>query len=432
MTQLGRTADSVFGVTSEVNSESYVDRAGLDSKVSRELARGQRHISLVGPSKSGKSWLRQKIVPNGIVIQCRHGKAVDEIYREALGALGIELVLKKSTADSFSGHVESSISFGQELILKVRSKLGLGYTKTTTTESEPLSQKIDNLAFIAELLNESGRRLVIEDVHYLSHPEKVRLAYDLKALWDLGTRVVIIGIWAKQSLIDLNSDLGVRMREFQLSWSDAELTQILDQGTKPLRVILGDSVKGLLVKHAYGNAGILQALTLDTLDEAGFESSGLELFQVNNDSDFEDAAMRLAEDLNTLYQTFAKRTSSGIRKRKDSTGIYAHTMAVILSQDDDTLIKGIHVREIYSQAHARESRIQQPNLKSILPKLDQLQVDSEGRGLVVSYDEAREEVFVVDRQLLLYRAFSTVRWPWDDLLNESSDIAGALSADGGE
>jgi hypothetical protein len=39
---------------------------------------------------------------------------------------------------------------------------------------------------------------------------------------------------------------------------------------------------------------------------------------------------------------------------------------------------------------------------------------------VLSYNEATEEVSVVDRQLLLYRKYSTVSWPWEKMIEESS------------
>ena len=74
---------------------------------------------------------------------------------------------------------------------------------------------------------------------------------------------------------------------------------------------------------------------------------------------------------------------------------------------------------IFQQAHAREERIQKGNLKTVLEKFEQLQVDSEGRGLVIAYNEADAEMLVVDRQLLLYRKYCTVKWPWEDLIAES-------------
>jgi hypothetical protein len=55
----------------------------------------------------------------------------------------------------------------------------------------------------------------------------------------------------------------------------------------------------------------------------------------------------------------------------------------------------------------------------VLEKCEQLQIDSEGRGLVIAYNEAEAEISVVDRQLLLYRKYCTVKWPWEDLIAEA-------------
>jgi hypothetical protein len=38
---------------------------------------------------------------------------------------------------------------------------------------------------------------------------------------------------------------------------------------------------------------------------------------------------------------------------------------------------------------------------------------------VLSYNESTGDLSVVDRQLLLYRQFCTVRWPWEDLIAEA-------------
>jgi hypothetical protein len=60
--------------------------------------------------------------------------------------------------------------------------------------------------------------------------------------------------------------------------------------------------------------------------------------------------------------------------------------------------------------------VQKGNLHTVLEKIERLQVDDQGRGLVLAYNEANREVSVVDRQLLLYRKYSTVTWPWEDLI----------------
>lgn len=101
----------------------------------------------------------------------------------------------------------------------------------------------------------------------------------------------------------------------------------------------------------------------------------------------------------------------------NATGIYAHSMAAVLDEPDDKLTGGIPQQDIYAVAHTREDRIQRGNLTTALENIERMQVDSEGRGLVLSYTEGR--VRVVDHQLLLYPRFATVRWPWEEMIAEA-------------
>lgn len=144
----------------------------------------------------------------------------------------------------------------------------------------------------------------------------------------------------------------------------------------------------------------------------------------------ESSEMHYAEQLNPLYQQFAKRVSGGIRNKKNSTGIYAHAMAVILDSSDSDLMRGLSADRIYAVAHGRQDRIQRGNLTKVLEKFEDLQVDEDGRGLVLSYNEATEEVFVVDRQLLLYRRYATVKWPWEEMIGEADRTGAGFDAEG--
>jgi hypothetical protein len=102
-------------------------------------------------------------------------------------------------------------------------------------------------------------------------------------------------------------------------------------------------------------------------------------------------------------------------------------MAVVLEDtDDDELFRGVSLDKIHQKAHARQNRIQKGNLDTILRRIEELQVDDDGRGLVLAYNQRDQEVTVVDRQLLLYRHYSTVKWPWEDLIREAE--VGAASA----
>ncbi len=417
----------VFGVSNVILPDSYVDRGDLDSEIG-DLLHDPNHVALRGVSKSGKSWLRQRLIPDAIVIQCRLGKTIVDIYREALGELGMKLQISEVRQSTLVGSVEASAEVGIKLMAKVQAKLGLSRTVSNSATTQALAQDINDLRFVANLLLESGRRLVVEDFHYLSVEERKHFAFDLKALWDYGVFVVVVGIWSDRNLLmNLNPDLSGRIREASIVWSDAESRQIFTQGGKSLNLEFSDAIKTHAVTDCYGNCGILQRLISDTLRRLQMTEACEVLTSVDDEPALEHAEMFYAEELNSIYQTFAARVSSGIRTRQNATGIYAHAMAAALGAPDRDLIQGVPLDRIFTAAHARESRIQKGNLRIALGRIEAMQVDADGRGLVLAYSDGH--VMVVDRQLLLYRKYSTVRWPWEDLIQDAEETGESFTAD---
>lgn len=242
--------------------------------------------------------------------------------------------------------------------------------------------------------------------------KRTLFAFDLKTLWDYGCFVVIIGVWSQSNMLTyLNQDLSGRIKELSIYWSASDLLSVINKGSSALNIEISTKIKNTLVDTCFGNIGILQQLILWLLDEAEIlDKQDITVF-IDNTNFFDSAAMKYAEQLNALYQQFARTVSSGIRKRKDSTGIYAHAMAVIVDASDDKLINGLNLDEIYRKSHTRQPRIQKINMRTILTKLEEIQVDNDGRGLVIAFNEANEDITAVDRQLLFYRKYLTVKWP---------------------
>lgn len=414
----------VFGIQPEIRENSYIDRGSLDRGFKKLVERQQTHVAIRGASKSGKSWLRQKVLVDPIIVQCRVSYSTLDVYRDALARLEIRLEVERAVESKWGGKITATGEAGLKLIAKVEGGVEGGYERSTTTADRVVGKDITDLEFIAALIRESGRILVIEDFHYLSVDEQTNFAFDLKTLWDYKTFVVVVGVWISENmLITLNPDLSDRIEELSVTWSEAEIKQVFNKGCAALNLRPTDAVVTKLASISYGSVGLFQKLALRYLDdELGITEGapdGQEIL-VEDEAKIDDAAMHSAEQLNQLYQTFAKRVCEGIRARKNSTGIYAHGMAAIMAAPDEALTAGISARDIHAVAHSRQPRILLNNLKSALTKFPELQVDKEGRGLVLTYDTQGEIVSVVDRQLLLYRRFATVRWPWEELIEEVS------------
>lgn len=412
----------VFGMSNDVLPDSYVDRGALDSELQRLMKR-KVHVAIRGPSKCGKSWLRQRVVPNALTVQCRLGHTNVDVYTGALAELGIRLEVESASKFGLKGSVEGQLSVGTDLIGKVAAKVAGEASSEDSSRTAPIGKNASDLKFIAALIVESGKRLIIEDVHYLSIEQRKILAYDLKALWDYGCFVTVVGVWGDSNMfVRLNTELSGRMEELSIEWQIEDLREVILKGSKALNLSFSREIQNHCITDAFGNAGLLQRLVLKTLDEAKIYEEPEAPCEINDLSVYQSAAMDVAEQLNGVYQTFGERVAAGIRKRSDATGIYPHAMAVIVSASDAMHMKGIPVDHIFEVSSARQPRIQKSNLKAILSKIDAIQVDEDGRGLIVTYDPDKEQVLNVDRQLLFYRKYLTVSWPWETLIAEAAAL----------
>lgn len=418
--------DQVFGIAPELREATYVDRGDLDATLSLALGR-TTHVAIRGPSKSGKSWLRQRVLHDPITVQCRLRKPFTDIYVDALSQLGISTQIRESRQGVFKASLTANGEAASALFTKVGIGGSLGRDTTKGEEFKQVGHDVNDLKFVAEIIKASGRRLAVEDFHYMSTEDRRSLAFDLKALWDYGVFVVIIGVWSDTNLLlHLNPDLSGRVVEIPIDWIAEDLKRVLTKGGAATGIEFEAKVAERLVQLSYANVGLLQQLALLTLDDAGIHEKGLLTKHVSDCKHVENASMACAEQLNPVYQQFAKRVAAGMRTRKNATGIYAHAMAAIMEANDEELVRGLHARTIFDRAVKRQKRIQYGNLKAVLEKFPELQVDEDGRGLILGYSPATEEITVVDRQVLLYRLFATVRWPWEELIAEAEASGGQV------
>lgn len=422
-------ADQVFGISNTILPESYIDRGNLDESL-KSLLRKSKHIALRGESKSGKSWLRQQMLPDAIVVQCRLEKKTTDIYVDILSQLGIKLEIESNIGTKISGKISAVAEFGSSLLAKCGLKAAIEDESSGDKTFRTVGHDVNDLNFVAKIIIQSGRRIVIEDFHYLSMAERKYFAFDLKALWDYGLFLVIIGIWSQNNmLLALNSDLSNRVEELSISWQPNDLEKVLEKGSKALNLTFATDYIRRAVADSFGNVGILQTLAIKSLEYLNIIAREQETTRLIHLNALEAAALDYAEQLESMYQTFASNVAKGIRKQKVATGIYAHAMSAIIEASDEDLIRGLSRDKIFSISSARQPRIQKGNLHSVLCKFDSLQVDDAGRNLVITYNPSTKNVTIVDKQLLFYRKYCTATWPWEDMIQEVVDHEGAFDAD---
>ena len=157
-----KKAHEIFGTSHTVLPDSYVDRAALDGQLQTHIER-PTHVALRGQSMCGKSWLRQMVLPDALVAQCRLKKTTLDLYRDALSQLDVRLDLETVRGSQWTGRVESQGDFGIKLLAKLGIKTAVEVEKGRETKSVSVGHDVADLRFIADLLRASERRLVIED-----------------------------------------------------------------------------------------------------------------------------------------------------------------------------------------------------------------------------------------------------------------------------
>jgi len=144
--------EEVFGIATDVNIASYVDRGGLDDRLAY-LLKTDRHLAIHGDSKQGKSWLRSKALPEEqtLLVQCTIDATSESILTTALGRLGIWADIHRTSAHELQGTLGLSVKGG--VGAKLLAKLGMEVSaegvagKSTELEATPVGQTPADLSW---------------------------------------------------------------------------------------------------------------------------------------------------------------------------------------------------------------------------------------------------------------------------------------------
>lgn len=427
----------VFGIGVGNRTSAYVDRGALDKKFTESLE-ANRHISIHGGSKQGKTWLRKRSLnaTEAIVVQCTITSSAASVLEEALSQLGVRASLSRTETGTLGGHIDvtgtASGKIGMPLLAKAAAEIGLDMgivgEKSFETQERILGETVANLHWVAASVNASTRRLVLEDFHYLPEPEQRIFASWMKALGEYGCHVVIIGVWAQSHLLTyFNGDLDGRVDDIHLQWADNELRAVLDRGTQALRVELSSHTKDAIIADSYGNVGLVHRLAqnLLRLEEVDDLPPGA---VIDGNSKLNAARSAVADEMSGRFDTFASNFVGGMRRMSEGLVVYLHLLRAITASDDESLLgQGVDSRALLSSIDNEGIRLS--DLTQALERIDRLQVKIEISPPVLTYHRPGKRVQLVDRSFLFYRKYGAQSWPWDEGDEINNDLAEQLPLD---
>lgn len=416
----------VFGVHTPPPGErypdvTYVDRAGLDERIRYYLNSG-RHLVIFGPSKQGKTVLRQRAIEDKdcIVIQCRSSNAKTAIYREVLGRLEVYQETGKEVGTGREGSVEANLKGSAGLAGLIKGDAGLGGTASISSEQKssykPFSPDADDLSFVAKAILDSGKKVILEDFHYVTEEDKKGIAEDLKTLLEYGVRLIIVGTWHEQfMLVGYNGDLNGRIDEIDLVWQDEELRRIIELGEDALNIKISPDLVDQIVKDANGSVGLLQRILENyCIEEVCYETKP-EMTQLQDQSKLEKARKRICQQEANRYRLFGWAVPEGFPSSNAATKlVYKRIIQACIEAPELELLAGLTLSSLEEKIIHLDRNVKRKSIREALLKIDRLQNDKNINPIIATYNPVTRMFHLADRELLFYRKYGGPKWPWED------------------
>ncbi len=418
MAQLGE----VFGIAASVPIHTYVDRAGLDKRFTY-LVKQDRHLVIHGASKQGKTILRKRNLPEDkcLIVQCGANSGRARIYLEILRQLDAQIPTEVSKNLTLGAEAQSKASGKLNLPFIASGGAEVGGKISVETESSTLSTPVgidpESLGYIAQEIKRSNKKVVIEDFHYLSEPEKRNLAFDLKAFWDSQVFFLIIGIWADQNLLAYyNGDLSGRIEEIDIRWTIEELEQVLQKGSQALNISFDLGIKNEILEDANQNVGLLQRIAEKYCYESGIYESGDHMQYVEDSDALTRCRNSICEEESVRYRLFDDVVSRGFQDSGTSElKVYQRIVRVCVEASSQDLRDGINKAELLKRIQVDEPRVRGSDLSNALNKIDRLQANRSISPLIISYNPNTQNIQLIDRELLFYRKYANPSWSWKEV-----------------
>lgn len=425
--------EEVFGLGADVDSPAYVNRGGLDERFKRSLS-ARKHIAIHGGSKQGKSWLRTRGLPDEdtILVQCTPSSTTESLLREALGRLGVRAKLKMTKSRDLEGNLDfkGAAELGKILAkASIEVSGGVAARGGSEVESEPIGRTPGDLSWVARTIAASGRRLILEDFHYVGDAVHEELAFLLKAMGEYGLFVIVVGVWPRDHLLNYyNGDLDGRVEDIHLTWSDSELREVLRKGSAALHLEFSPALTDRLVSEASGSVGLLQRLAEQLCLAEGVRESFGGRFTTKNvelSASLTVACRAVAEQMEGRFQTFADNFVKGMRRLPEGLEVYRHILEAVSDASDEQLMTGLDSAELLLTVNSYTlTEIRSSDLTQALERIDRLQARINVAPPILTYNRSSRRLTLADRAFLFFRRHGSPHWPWaDDELSLTNDLA---------
>lgn len=401
------TLQEVFGIRKDPVL-SYVERKGVDGVFGQAL-KTDKHIIVYGSSKQGKTALRQKHMPKGVVVvRCGPNQDSMAIYSSVLRQVGIQIETFETSTQETKQNAKAKVGLKAKVPFVGESDVGVGVGAEVgsqlTFHSVFIGSDLADPQAVSELLAKArfSNFVVLENFHYLSVETQKQLAFGLKTFHEVGIRFIVLGIWQEANLLLMhNGDLQDRVVEVPVEpWEKGDFERVIELGCGLLNIYLSNDIKESIIENAYGNIGMLQEFLQLICEFSGVEETQ-EIQRNINDMAVLDAvyARKLQDQRGHLLSALQHIAGRSRTDGEDPLILPYYLTKTILSMPIAELVQGVHRRELLQKlkdAHHRQDKetIRTGDVSHLMTRLASHQEDL--HPPLLHYDSNQQRLKVVD------------------------------------
>ncbi|MFZ1905202.1 MAG: hypothetical protein WAU56_07405 [Steroidobacteraceae bacterium] len=263
-------------------SKTYIQRPGalLEQSLRDAIDTPGLIVSLIGPSKSGKTVLVEKVVGIDALITIT-GVGItspEDIWSRVLDWMEAPAATERTASTSGSVSFEGKAEAHAKLPLIGEAKAG-GSAGAEVSHERGKSSTFERggLAQVVDVISKSEYVVLVDDFHYMPREVQSEAAKSLKEAVRLGVKICTAAVVHRgDDLVRANPELRGRVRAVDLKyWPPTDLRQIAIVGFNALNVEVSAHLVDTLAQEAAGSPQLMQLLCLQACYVLDIRERGL-------------------------------------------------------------------------------------------------------------------------------------------------------------
>jgi hypothetical protein len=253
---------------------TYVARQGASAEQNLRdaLATKGQIASVIGPSKSGKTVLVEKVVGADSLIPISGAilRAPEDLWGRALDwmKLPTSIVAADERTTTKRAEVEAGGSVGIPLVAKGEAKAKGSLEASASTTDQQVFYR-GGLQQVIREIGDSDFVILLDDFHYVDRGIQAKIAQECKEGARQGLKIVVASVPHREDdVIRANPDLRGRVVSIDLHyWNISELEEIAYKGFSKLNASVSAPTVNRFAAEAAGSPQLMQAICLSSCFE---------------------------------------------------------------------------------------------------------------------------------------------------------------------